>query len=285
LVFLKTQRDRFQIGNLVYCRVPIDFDVLTQLDSSEFQGIEGPEKGVLSKDLRKVGLGTISEGIIIVNGASRWGNVSQMALREISLPSTTNSIESMHVYMIQMIPRRHPFWRFMWRIVPAMINSTKTFRKRYRHSFISAVRMLHKRAIRVLQVVMKSQCEFYRITEDVCLCGESVLLSAVFDFRLPCRHQYSLNSAVQQPILPNDVRLRLDEDDVTSGKFLPQFKRLKAGDDDSQHVEDLKRMAISNIKRVSDHGTKADVQVIRQYVDNIWVVGDGFAMNIPRRVL
>jgi hypothetical protein len=92
---------------------------------------------------------------------------------------------------------------------------------------------------------------------------------------MPCRHEYSLG--VEKPTVPQDFNVSFSD---TWSKCVVDVQKLElqVPDDSSQHIPDVKDLAVRNIKRFSRSRKKEE---IRKCMDDNFVMSADFALGLP----
>ena len=148
LVSLQKNIFSFQIGNIVKCRNQLDLDTCFCLYSDEFEKflIDYKEqhgekahddmKKQLNVILEKVGL-TFSDKIEIAQ-KKRWKQVSLYERIKKAMPSTTNSLESLHGHINADVPRRQNFFHSLKKLIKwlnsKIVNFSKLLKKNFKYS-------------------------------------------------------------------------------------------------------------------------------------------------------
>ena len=148
LVSLQKNIFSFQIGNIVKCRNQLDLDKCFYLYSDEFEkflidykeqhGEEAHDdmKKQLNVILEKVGL-TFSDKIEIAQ-KKRWKQVSLYERIKKAMPSTTNSLESLHGHINADVPRRQNFFHSLKKLIKwlnsKIVNFSKLLKKNFKYS-------------------------------------------------------------------------------------------------------------------------------------------------------
>lgn len=148
LVSLQKNIFSFQIGNIVKCRNQLDLDKCFYLYSDEFEkflidykeqhGEEAHDdmKKQLNVILEKVGL-TFSDKIEIAQ-KKRWKQVSLYERIKKAMPSTTNSLESLHGHINADVPRRQNFFHSLKKLIKwlnsKIVNFSKLLKKKFKYS-------------------------------------------------------------------------------------------------------------------------------------------------------
>jgi hypothetical protein len=264
----------FEIGNLVRCRSKIDFKNLKTLYEKKFTSMEVSNPVLLIKMLRKIGL-NLKQGKIKIENKERWEEVSMLERVKTGMPTTTNSLESLHGHLNAKTPRRNGFWQSLFRIESAMCTKSTRLWTSVQHNFANEVRKSYTRSVKLDRSTMQQEVRWYHSTQSSCNCGETNHLSVVYRVPMPCSHQYFLGIA--KPDVPQSFNLSFHETWQNCVLDLQHLER-DAPDETMEHIEYVQNIAYRNIKRFSGSRKKED---IRRYVQQNLVLGEEFALGLP----
>jgi hypothetical protein len=181
-----------QVGELVSAKCIKDFETLRTLYSRQFSKITSHEsKQQMMKTLDKAGLSYSDEKGIIIANKEKWESISQIERIKLSMPSTTNALESTHGHLNAEIPRRNNFWSAMMRLVKYVLTKENNFANAFKTNYMREKRVIDKKC-RENAMIMDKQKEFYHTNLDSCECGETKLISRMMRIEIPCSHIYSM---------------------------------------------------------------------------------------------
>jgi hypothetical protein len=280
--FLRSLKHRMwseEIGNLIRCRAPDDFERLcaeyqTRFSSALDIGPTSPEARRLRKLLGKVGLNVAAGRIIVVNH-NKWRSISMMERVVVSLPSTSNALESFHGHGNEQTPRRNEFIPAVIRIGEMMRQKTLSFAISLEQGFKRSVRLARRRAKSTDATILDAEIGQYGTTLDHCACGETCHLAAMYRTDCPCSHQYRLGAA--KPALPS-IRLGLDEPSSSLVIELQVVDRAETVPGSFEQVAKWQAHAVKQIRRFSSSKKAAE---IKQYVETHFEIGNGFVLGRP----
>jgi hypothetical protein len=275
LLILKRKRFSEEVGQLVRCRVPDDYQRLCALYQPIFRTAEGTDARLLSHTLAKVGL-AFEAGEIRQSNPTRWAAVSMMSRVPYRLPSTSNALESTHGHANECTPRRNEFLPSLLRVGAMMCRKTLSFRQALKHNFRSMVAKARRRAELMDSDVMDGEIAQYQTTLESCRCGETIHLSVMYRTPCPCSHQYALGAEKPHP---PDIDLMLTG--ATSELIIAIERIERAGSPCPTHGlrEQWERTAAEHIQRFS-HATRKKAE-IQAYVHGHFEIAGGFAMGFP----
>jgi hypothetical protein len=115
LVDLKRKAFSDEVGDLVRCRVPGDYNRLCAVYAPIFAAAEGADAQQLFRTFAKVGL-AFESGEIRQSKPALWASVSMMTRVMHRLPSTSNALESAHGHANEDPPRRNEFLASIQRV-------------------------------------------------------------------------------------------------------------------------------------------------------------------------
>ena len=254
LANLQKKKYGFEASKLVSCKCQKDFLTLTGQFNSIFQKItDSKEIEKLNKTLLKIGLKFINEEITIFN-LDRWNEVSMMQRQSFKMPSTSNSIESIHGHLNEATPRNNLFFSSVYRLIMAINTQIKQFEEKLHHNFNKIIRDIKRKGS---NPHIDDECNFYNTQIDSCECGETTLYSNMYRCDVPCSHRYHLGASF--PSSP-DVHLNLNKQ---FNEFIPDIQE---DTDVINQIETnkIKIIIYKNIKKFS-HTKKKDE--IKKFID------------------
>ena len=263
-----------QVGELVSAKCIKDFETLRTLYSRQFSKITSHEsKQQMMKTLDKAGLSYSDEKGIIIANKEKWESISQIERIKLSMPSTTNALESTHGHLNAEIPRRNNFWSAMMRLVKYVLTKENNFANAFKTNYMREKRVIDKKC-RENAMIMDKQKEFYHTNLDSCECGETKLISRMMRIEIPCSHIYSMKKKFEE--IPENIKLVISKDD--NGLYL-NYEVTEIPDvfADSDITKKLQNKAVKTIRRFSHF--KQD-KVIQEEVSRLQI-NEEFANGVP----
>lgn len=141
---LKKKKYVFEASKLVSCKCAKDFEVLSGRFNNIFSKLSATEKVKLNKTLNKIGISFINDEITITD-IDTWDSVSMINRSKYKMPSTTNSIESIHGHLNEATPRNNLFFTSIYRLIMTINNQIKQFNYKFKHNFNKLVRDTKKK--------------------------------------------------------------------------------------------------------------------------------------------
>ena len=274
LVSLRTLPFSYQVGQLVTCKCTKDLSVLLEQYAKDFSEItDDVIKKQMNKALQKIGM-QFENGVIMINNENRWKKVSMLERVKMRMPSTTNTLEATHGHLNGMTPRRNEFWQSLGRVTKALLKKDFLLNERMYSIYSNQKRKIMKRVKMLPQETMENEIHFYETTINKCLCGETVLMSAMLRIDLPCSHRVVLGAvfpcldAVEFDLIPS----------TTKCAFKFTVLEREPPSTAVEHVSWLKNSAISTIKRYSHFKHRS---LIREFVDKNFTIGTSFVNGRP----
>jgi hypothetical protein len=222
--------------------------------------------------------------VIDPSSRKRWAEVSQCVGVQWRMPSTTNSLESIHGHLNEATPRRNDFWASLKRLADHIDNGIKRWPEAVRHNFNHACRVSIDRISKIGEVESQDQIRTFRSTSLDCPCGETVYLSGMYNCPLPCCHMIHSRATrlkmSTSPVLRTDGWGRSDGLTVT----IEELVRV-TGSLTKSRVKSLAKMATGAIHHGSrTRQTKGEVG---QWVNIHWPTGppNSYMLGTPDTVL
>jgi hypothetical protein len=161
----------------------------------------------LNQVFAKIGL-NFNNGAVVIADPKRWDQVSMVERVKYRMPSTTNSLEATHGQLNKKTPRNNNFWHAIFRVASNLIQKTKTVDQHAHHNLQYTQRKINVKASNMPKDDMKKEIEHYHTNADSCLCGETLLQSALYNIDIPCSHRLALGQ--KNPKL-EEIKLKLIE--------------------------------------------------------------------------
>lgn len=114
------------------------------------------------------------------------------------MPSTTNSIESIHGHLNEATPRNNCFWPSLHRIIMAINFQIHRFNDKLHHNFNKFVRDIKRKIFHNPSI--SEECTFYETTINKCQCGETILYSSMYRRDIPCSHRLFLGATTKKQL-------------------------------------------------------------------------------------
>lgn len=142
------------------------------------------------------------------------------------MPSTTNTLESMHGHLNSNTPRRNNFFSAIARSISELDSKYEKITQRIQHNY----RFTMNRTLQHLQNTdpkeITKMVAFYDTKTETCLCGQNSLQSSNFKIDIPCIHRLSIGAqftAFPQIvlILTNQYNETKIEYDISQNLYLP----------------------------------------------------------------
>lgn len=249
-----------QIGNLVSVTSKLDFKELKKQYNSSWSEINDPKMiSKLEKNLNKVGLTFVNMNKIKVLDDEKWDEISMVRRAKYRMPSCTNQLESTHGHMNSQIPRRNSFWPSMQRLCQNIMQKIQNFENHFKHNYYRYKNKIKYICTHTPEDIMRKSIIHYQTDIDTqsCLCGESILISAMLGVNLPCSHLLFLGMDFPklEPIKlnVNDIildKLKFDYDIIDSHQIETNY----------DYFEKVRKYASKVIRRYSHHNKKEDVE-------------------------
>jgi hypothetical protein len=214
----------FLMGNLISPRREKELRVLRRISTPDFTTVraeDGNEETKLRRCLKKVGLLFVNGEIIDMDQEhKRWNHMSMLARVGTKIPSTSNTIKSLNSRLNEKTPRFNTFYRSLHQLREAIMQKIENFTDCTRHNHKYRVvqksvrcpsistdnllawsnllsndalyegRRAQRRFISVSWARMDCEIAFFLSTDDVCLCGETVLTTVMHRVDCPCSHRF-----------------------------------------------------------------------------------------------
>jgi hypothetical protein len=193
----------------------------------------------------------------------------------VSLPSTSNALESFHGHGNKRTPRGNDFIPALIRVGQMMRTKTLSFATSLEDGFRRCIRLARRRAKTSEERILDDEILLYATRPDRCDCGETCHLAAMYRTACPCSHQYRLGAA--KPAVPG-TRLDLGE---PAGRLTVDIRlvcRAERGPASSEQVAKWQAHAVKQIKRFSYSRKTAE---IKEYVERHFEIRNGFALGRP----
>lgn len=195
LANLNKKKYGFEVSRLVSCKCSKDFKILCDEFNRLFKDKSDSQKENFDQTLNYVGL-TFSSNEISVMSPDRWEEVSIINRKKFRMPTTTNSLESVHGHLNEATPRNNLFFPSIFRLIMAINSQTKQFVSKVHHNFRKIINDVKKQKSK--DPFLSSKCENYQTTLEKCECGETDLYSEMFRCDIPCVHRHFLGKEFPQ---------------------------------------------------------------------------------------
>ena len=208
---LKKSAYAYEITKLTGCKSEFDLENAKQLFSKNFVNIvieDGNELKNINRSLSKVGLSFVFEekspidSFILVNDEEKWEQYSLLKHINLKMPSTTNTLESVHGHLNRKVPRRNSFYMALFRIFTELNHKYLNINESIKNNFNYIKRITNNNLKKRIEMKdIDIMCAFYETNQNSCLCGENKLESANFNVDIPCIHR--IHMGVGYPQIPN----------------------------------------------------------------------------------
>lgn len=244
---LKITLDYFyEIKKLLKCTSDLDFQNYLEKFATHFPQIcrEDPnEFEKINKILSKIGL-FFMDGQVTIENVKKWEKVSLLCRIKTHMPSTTNTLESMHGHINKQCPRRNSFFSAYFRLISELCSKYDKIKERVQHNY----RYTKNKTIEMKQKTsheeMMQMITYYDTDQESCSCGQNKLQTANFKIDIPCMHRLELGAEFSD-ILPIDLILTGKYDGIAIKHDFNQNLQLP------QPIYDEKRFIIQTIRHFS----------------------------------
>lgn len=134
----------FEAYKLISCRCQKDFQLLCNELNKLFIVKSDDLKQLFETTLNYVGL-TFENDEISVKNTERWEEVSLMERIKYKMPTTTNSIESVHGHLNEATPRNNLFFSSIFRIIMSINTQIKQFNEKVHHNYRKIINDIKKK--------------------------------------------------------------------------------------------------------------------------------------------
>ena len=207
---LKKSDYSYEIIKLTSCTSQFDFDNLLRLISEHFTNVINNNKKELIKinaSLDKIGMNffydetKVTKSFIFINDEEKWGKYSLLRRVGMGMPSTTNTLESVHGHINHKMPRRNSFYSALFRIFTELNFKYQNINKSIINNYNYIKRKTNSNLKQKIDMnKIDSMCLFYETDESKCLCGENKLESSNYQIDIPCIHR--LHKGAEFPPVP-----------------------------------------------------------------------------------
>ena len=256
LVSLRFSSYSFAATKLIKAESEIDLNNYKAEFSKTFAAIEDEQElNDLNKILGKIGM-QFSDGKINVIDEKRWNQVSLLSRIDLKMPSTTNSLESVHGHLNKKTPRNNSFWSSVNRLCTSFIIKTNLLNSRIQHNFEFLRGNTYKKLKTFTEDKMHLQLGFYATTVDKCSCGDNKLISAILGVDIPCCHRIALGAVF--PLCPKlDISLSNQWNElVYDFNELPPIIEVQKSDADDM----VKKYVVNTIRRYSCYSKRDEIE-------------------------
>lgn len=256
LVSLHYSAYSYAIKKMIECASIVDLHKAFSTFSTTFSEIESSQElQLLNATLGKVGLQFTDSKIQIVD-AKRWDEVSMLSRIDFRMPSTTNSLESLHGHLNKKTPRNNNFWSSIHRLGEGFTLKIHSLNKRIQHNYNSAKRNTQKKMQKASVDKMKRKQEFYSTTLTSCKCSENKLLSSLLGINIPCSHRIALGAQFPDvPLLEIEFSKQWNELKVEYN-VIPPAQSIQTYDEN----KGAKAYAVNIIRRYSGYTKKEEIE-------------------------
>ena len=254
----------YDISNILKCCSKEDLQNSFLTYSELFGCVIEPEKKILrDKILKKVGL-IFEDNSIIIKDEKLWKKVSLFERMPFKMPSTTNSLESMHGQLNHNVPRHNNFWNAIYKLANHFMMKTHTTQDHIKHNYLFEKRQTIAHSLRI-SLRIEDEIVKYKTSPGSCNCSWNKLLSSIYGVDIPCCHRiYQGESFPQIPV----VKYLFEPDTV---ELVDNYNILIQDENESQiDIDTLdKKYIIKIIKQFSKY---KDVEKITNFVDQNFII-------------
>lgn len=181
----------YQIKYLL--RVTSNFEWENSIDyfSKSFKKIcdKNPEEILkINNTLEKAGL-FFDGNIIFIENDELWDEVSMHRRVNYNMPSTTNTLESMHGHLNKRTPRKNTFYSAILRVHNELSKKFIEISNRIKHNYNYLKNATKAKRSMYSDDELQKMCHYYHTTLDECLCSDNKLESSNYEIDLPCFHR------------------------------------------------------------------------------------------------
>ncbi len=110
------------------------------------------------------------------------------------MPSTTNTLESMHGYINAKCPRKNSFFSAISKLISELDSKYFKINERIQHNYRFSVNSTISRLHNAEPNEIEKMIAFYDTMPESCLCGQNVLTSSNYKIDIPCMHRISIGA-------------------------------------------------------------------------------------------
>ena len=251
----------WELENLIKAKTTKELNILIDCYSDIIREMDNDKKKQAIKTLNKAGL-TYSGAIEIQNHA-RWAQVSLERRIELSnMPSTTNSLESLHGHLNESLPRRNNFWASLFRLIKLCSIDKTYLQKKIKHNFNRAKYNSVCRLKALSDEEMNDECIYYNTTVDQCECTEQLINSKLHRIPILCSHRIS-KGAIQHDFVDVDFNFTKNKEGTLDIKYINIPRATVDPKYDPETMTFYEKLAVANIKR---YVGVVDKEEIKEYV-------------------
>lgn len=261
LASLKYNKYSYVAGEFLKCTSEIDYGFLKEAMLPIFNEINDDEEiNKLNKTLEKIGLVYKDKDIKELQ-TSKWMRSSMLYRPMFSMPSTTNSLESLHGHINKRTPRNNNFYASIARLACSITFSIKNINHKIKHNFDYLKRTTYRFYEITNKDLLIRQENFYNSTFETCKCNKNAVVSSTLELDLPCCHRIDKGAT-----FPECPQLKL----ILNEKYTELVVKYNPVEPDEININydetyNNKNYAIIRIKRFSGFKDKDE---ITQYVDH-----------------
>ena len=256
LVSLHYSAYSYVAGELVKCASSSDLQKAISSFNENFSEIQtDAELKELNAVLNKIGMQFKDSKIQIID-QKRWNEVSILSRIDFRMPSTTNSLESVHGHFNKKTPRNNNFWSSINRLGESFMLRLNSLNHRIQHNYDYTKRNTLKKMNMTSPEKMKKKQDFYHTTLSSCSCGENKLTSAQLNINIPCSHRCALGAVFPEtPKLEIELNKQWNELKVAYN-VIPLTQEIHAYDEN----RGIKAYAVNIIRKYSGYKHKEEIE-------------------------
>lgn len=261
---LKYNEFSYDVSNILKCCSKEDLQNSLLTYSEIFGCIIEPEKKTLrDKMLKKVGL-IYEDNSIVIKDEKLWEKVSLFKRMPFKMPSTTNSLESMHGQLNHNVPRRNNFWNAIYKLAYHFMMKTHTTQDHINLNYLFEKRQTIAHSLRI-SIRIEDEIIKYKTTIGSCNCSGNKLLSAIYGVDIPCCHRiYQGESFPQIPV----IKYSFESD---TNELIDRYTIMKQDESESQiDIDTLDKKFITKI--IKQFSKYKDVTKIQNFVDENFII-------------
>lgn len=239
----------YEVESLVKSKTKEDVNVLMTTFSTTFRALSAEKQKEALKTLGKAGL-TYSDNCIVIHNQDRWAEVSiEQRILLSNMPSTTNSLESIHGHLNDELPRNNNFFGALYRLISLCAISESQFITKVNHNYHNAIRTARTKMSALPAAVLTEEKETYETTLLTCKCSEQLVNSNLYRIDIPCSHRLSMGVIPT----PSISTLHLNINKEKEGKLTIKMNRISREQVDARYKAENEdfyvKLAVQNIKR------------------------------------
>ena len=200
----------YQIKHLLKVTTKFEFENSIEHFSESFKEIcdKNPEEILkINNILSKVGL-FFDGNIIFIEDDDLWDQVSMHRSVAHQMPSTTNTLESMHGHLNKRTPRKNTFYSSLLRVHNELNKKFLHISDRIKHNYNYIKNKTRAKVKMYSNEELQSMCDHYGTTVGECNCSDNKLESSNFEIDIPCCHRLFLSETF--PDLP-EIKFNFDD--------------------------------------------------------------------------